>query len=263
MPTAIRSRSRCTAASILRSSLTIRSTISPGASLSIPRLEELIASVGSDCHFERITIVVRRRRVDRYAAPTRILSKLVQFYRFADNTRDDDLRIQGRRISDAPASRTATRRQLCRELCARSGAVGRIRSWTRNADREADPARPGGFRPESNVGRTLATFGGTRSGLLPGLLPIPHPGRPPQGQSGRRPAAATSVENVAAVPVGGGCRSARRAARRYDAARLARPGAHRAALRNRYARVRTDRSSSQRRESRSVVPDLYGQRRKA
>ena len=183
-----------------------------------------------------------------------------KFYRFTDNTRDDDLRIPGRRISDASEGRTATRRQLSRELCARSGAAGRIRGRARSADREADAARPGGVRPESDVGRTLATLGGTRGRLLPGLLPIPHPGRPPQGQSGRRSAAATSVEDVAAVSVGGGSRSARRAARRRDAARTARPGAHRAAVCNRDARVRTDRSSPQRRESRRVVPDLYGQR---
>src|SRR5688572_8373856 len=55
-PTAIRSRSRCTAASTLRSSLSIRSTRSSAASLSMPRLDGLIASVGSDCHLERGTI---------------------------------------------------------------------------------------------------------------------------------------------------------------------------------------------------------------
>src|SRR5687767_6222913 len=56
MPTAMRSRSRFTASSILRSSLTIRSTMSSGSSLSMPRLDGLIASVGSDCHFDRTAI---------------------------------------------------------------------------------------------------------------------------------------------------------------------------------------------------------------
>src|SRR5687768_13522764 len=56
IPTAMRSRSRFTASSILRSSLTIRSTMSSGSSLSMPRLDGLIASVGSDCHFDRTAI---------------------------------------------------------------------------------------------------------------------------------------------------------------------------------------------------------------
>src|SRR2546428_8993400 len=52
-PTAMRSFSRCTAASILRSSLSIPSTMSAGESLSMASVAGLICSVGSDCHFER------------------------------------------------------------------------------------------------------------------------------------------------------------------------------------------------------------------
>src|SRR5215475_3212918 len=55
-PTAMRSRSRWTAAIILRSSASIISTMSSAGTLSIPRVEGLIASVGSDCHFERTAI---------------------------------------------------------------------------------------------------------------------------------------------------------------------------------------------------------------
>ena len=73
-PTAIRSRSRWTAASILRSSLIIRSTMSPGASLSIPRLEGLMASVGSDCHLERMSRTILPIQTDnRVAEPARPL----------------------------------------------------------------------------------------------------------------------------------------------------------------------------------------------
>src|SRR3989440_3747269 len=53
MPTEIRSFSRRTASSILRSSFSIPSTMSAGASLSMARVAGLICSVGSDCHFER------------------------------------------------------------------------------------------------------------------------------------------------------------------------------------------------------------------
>ncbi len=52
-PTAIRSFSRCTAASILRSSFSIPSTISAGPSLSMASVWGLMASVGSDCHLDR------------------------------------------------------------------------------------------------------------------------------------------------------------------------------------------------------------------
>jgi hypothetical protein len=58
-PTAIRSRSRRTASSIRRSSFIMTSTMSSAPSLSIPRLVELMASVGSDCHFERVGIRVQ------------------------------------------------------------------------------------------------------------------------------------------------------------------------------------------------------------
>src|SRR5437868_11423325 len=60
-PHAIRSFSRCTAASILRSSFIIPSTMSPGESLSMARVEGLIASVGRDCHFDRPAITERPR----------------------------------------------------------------------------------------------------------------------------------------------------------------------------------------------------------
>src|SRR5678809_1744854 len=63
MPTAILLRSRLTASSIFRSSLTIRSTMSSGASLSISRLDGLIASVGSDCHFDRTAIDLNSKLV--------------------------------------------------------------------------------------------------------------------------------------------------------------------------------------------------------
>src|SRR5438132_7461700 len=52
MPTAMRSFSRCTAASILRSSWSMCSTMSEAASLSKASVSGLIASVGRDCHFE-------------------------------------------------------------------------------------------------------------------------------------------------------------------------------------------------------------------
>src|SRR5262245_43204078 len=52
-PTAMRSFSRCTAASILRSSVSMPSTMSAGASLSMASVAGLICSVGNDCHFER------------------------------------------------------------------------------------------------------------------------------------------------------------------------------------------------------------------
>src|SRR4051812_26004740 len=52
-PTAMRSFSRWTAASILRSSLSIPSTMSEEDSLSMLRVAGLICSVGSDCHLER------------------------------------------------------------------------------------------------------------------------------------------------------------------------------------------------------------------
>src|SRR4051812_23479684 len=52
MPTAMRSFSRCTAASILRSSWSMCSTISEAESLSKASVSGLIASVGRDCHFE-------------------------------------------------------------------------------------------------------------------------------------------------------------------------------------------------------------------
>src|SRR5204863_7993143 len=58
-PTAIRSFSRWPAASILRSSWSMRSTVSAADSLSIASVEGLICSVGSDCHFER-TGMLRR-----------------------------------------------------------------------------------------------------------------------------------------------------------------------------------------------------------
>ena len=52
-PTAMRSFSRCTAASILRSSFSMPSTMSAAESLSMASVAGLMASVGSDCHFER------------------------------------------------------------------------------------------------------------------------------------------------------------------------------------------------------------------
>jgi hypothetical protein len=55
-PTAIRSCSRWTAAIILRTSLSITSTMSSAESLSIPSVAGLMASVGRDCHFERTGI---------------------------------------------------------------------------------------------------------------------------------------------------------------------------------------------------------------
>ena len=52
-PTAIRSFSRWTAASILRSSFNMASTMSAEESLSMARVDGLMASVGRPCHFER------------------------------------------------------------------------------------------------------------------------------------------------------------------------------------------------------------------
>ena len=59
-PSAMRSRSRWTAAIILRSSASMSSTISAAGSLSMPSVAELIASVGSACHFERNAILEPR-----------------------------------------------------------------------------------------------------------------------------------------------------------------------------------------------------------
>ena len=53
MPTTMRSFSRWTAASILRSSVNISSTMSADDCLSIASVAGLMASVGRDCHFER------------------------------------------------------------------------------------------------------------------------------------------------------------------------------------------------------------------
>jgi hypothetical protein len=52
-PSAIRSRSFCTAVNIRRSSAIIRSTMPPASSLSMAREAGLMASVGSACHLER------------------------------------------------------------------------------------------------------------------------------------------------------------------------------------------------------------------
>jgi hypothetical protein len=57
-PVAMRAFSFWTAASILRSSLIISSTISSDCSLSIARVAELMASVGSDSNLERWGIEV-------------------------------------------------------------------------------------------------------------------------------------------------------------------------------------------------------------
>src|SRR5262245_5456693 len=64
-PTAIRSFSRWTAAIILRSSLSMPSTISDGESLSIPSVAGLICSVGRDCHFERDGIAIADLKTNR------------------------------------------------------------------------------------------------------------------------------------------------------------------------------------------------------
>src|SRR5205823_6150016 len=61
-PTEIRSFSRRTASSILRSSFSIPSTMSAGASLSMASVAGLICSVGSDCHFERTGMTFRTSR---------------------------------------------------------------------------------------------------------------------------------------------------------------------------------------------------------
>jgi hypothetical protein len=57
MPTTIRSFSRWTAAIILRSSVSISSTMSAADCLSIASVAGLMASVGRDCHFERTGIL--------------------------------------------------------------------------------------------------------------------------------------------------------------------------------------------------------------
>src|SRR5262245_32623832 len=64
-PTAMRSFSRCTAASILRSSFSMTSTISAGSSLSMARVPGLICSVGSDCHLDRDGISFRTSDASR------------------------------------------------------------------------------------------------------------------------------------------------------------------------------------------------------
>src|SRR5882672_10271188 len=64
-PTAMRSFSRWTAATIFRSSFSIPSTMSAGASLSMFSVAGLICSVGSDCHFERTAIAIRTSGTSR------------------------------------------------------------------------------------------------------------------------------------------------------------------------------------------------------
>src|SRR5262245_59114893 len=87
-PTAMRSFSRCTAASILRSSLSMPSTMSAAGSLSMARVAGLICSVGRDCHFERDgmlarpheqtadSIIVRDLVIDAYLDHLRIERRL-------------------------------------------------------------------------------------------------------------------------------------------------------------------------------------------
>src|SRR3954467_15610086 len=73
-PTAMRSFSRWTAASILRSSFSIPSTMSAGDSLSMLSVVGLICSVGSDCHLERTGM---RSEPQSQAANTIIVSQMV------------------------------------------------------------------------------------------------------------------------------------------------------------------------------------------
>ena len=74
-PCAMRSFSRWTAATTLRSSLTIRSMMSGTAALSIARLAGLMASVGSACHFECVVSMndsVYGTAPDRVATGSRV-----------------------------------------------------------------------------------------------------------------------------------------------------------------------------------------------
>ena len=64
-PTAIRSFSRWTASSILRSSFNMPSTMSGADSLSMARVAGLICSVGSDCHFERTGMRIKTSGTSR------------------------------------------------------------------------------------------------------------------------------------------------------------------------------------------------------
>src|SRR4051812_20853012 len=64
-PTAMRSFSRWTACSILRSSFSMPSTMSAGESLSIASVEGLICSVGRDCHFERTGMRIKASGTSR------------------------------------------------------------------------------------------------------------------------------------------------------------------------------------------------------
>src|SRR5580765_2557322 len=89
MPTAMRSFSFCTAASILRSSCSMCSTMSGEESLSRARVSGLIASVGRDCHFECTGISGETSGTNRgyYHTPTVAVPAHPQVSAFLDHLR--------------------------------------------------------------------------------------------------------------------------------------------------------------------------------
>ena len=95
--------------------------------------------------------------------------------------RGESISSPGRSLPDASDRRTAAGGQLGRQLCAGSGAAGRVCRRTRSPGRQADAARSRGARTQPDVRWPIATLGGSCGGLLPWLLPVPRSRRPHQG----------------------------------------------------------------------------------
>ena len=144
-PTAIRSRSRWTAASILRSSLIISFDDVVGG--------ELVDAEGGGVDGfgrERLPLRAHRHQV-----------------RYNSTFHGHNLTTSpGRRLSDSSHGRAAAGRQLGRELRARPGAPAGIRGGPSNAGRRADAARPRGAGSRPDVGRAFAAVGRPRHRLL-------------------------------------------------------------------------------------------------
>ena len=152
-PTAMRSFSRCTAASILRSSFSIPSTMSAAESLSMASVDGIDRFGG-----KRLPL-----RTHRHAQTT------------SGRTADVSIaRSRDRRLSRPSARRAAARGPHARELRARPA-----RRWPRSPPARAravealDRRGARGVRPPADGARAVAAIGRAGGRRHPRLLPLP------------------------------------------------------------------------------------------
>ena len=207
-PSAMRSRSRCTAAIILRSSASISSTISAAGSLSMPSVAGLIASVGSACHFERnamwnlvgarrtrratrdCTAAASERRVRRVVSCPRAHARRRAPKPWTQSTPRHRRRpLAGTSFLDAYLDHLRVERRLAAHTLESYGRdlvlLARYAAGREAAGRGAHARRPRGVHARADGGRPRRAVGRARGRVRKGLLPVPGGEPAHRGEPGR------------------------------------------------------------------------------